>query len=520
MNILEIEDIIKGLPDNRLVQEAQAPTGRLPQFLVVSEIQRRADMRRRFQSQQEQPKGTVAQQILSGGIGSLPQPSFTPPSPVAASAAPPPSALAGAGEAPIKMSGGRLTPYVDWRSNLPPSLRDGRGLLDFGDPNLDAVAAQAGAPTAASPEANLTLDPAQFTPELGSLLSPETIAFLENQPAAPASVASAQPATQEQGANESTDVQELSATARDVGTLLENPLFSGLRESNAEAPDFSSYSTALRDLQGQTSPVVDYSSFIKANKEAAKRYADEYSSLGDIYMAEAEKEAESIRAQAKKDALTAALMQIGAGVAAGDISSGLSGAATSVQAALSQAGKEALAERRAGRLSGREAAESARRLGIGAEQTALELGARGEEARVAGEAQDILREVDIATRLAELGLQESRYASDAANREIQAKRDMAISLFSSINNMKEQGRLTDRAVIGAISEYVKTAVGELVGGDPETERRKAIREAINLYGDYLRPGQSQRILEALEISAGAAPQGTESDESGFGAEDA
>jgi hypothetical protein len=71
MNILEIEDIIKGLPDQSLMQEAQAPSGQVPQFLVVSEIQRRADMRKRYQSQQEQPQGTVAEQIVQGGIMGL-----------------------------------------------------------------------------------------------------------------------------------------------------------------------------------------------------------------------------------------------------------------------------------------------------------------------------------------------------------------------------------------------------------------------------------------------------------------
>ena len=38
MNILEQEDIIKGLPDAALMKEASAPSGQVPQFLVVSEI--------------------------------------------------------------------------------------------------------------------------------------------------------------------------------------------------------------------------------------------------------------------------------------------------------------------------------------------------------------------------------------------------------------------------------------------------------------------------------------------------
>ena len=75
MNILEIEDLIKGLPDQALMQEAQQPSGRMPQYLVVSEIQRRGDMRKRFQAQQQgQDRGTVAQQILQGGVQERPAP--------------------------------------------------------------------------------------------------------------------------------------------------------------------------------------------------------------------------------------------------------------------------------------------------------------------------------------------------------------------------------------------------------------------------------------------------------------
>ena len=45
MNIIEQEDLIKGLPDQALFQQAQNPNSQVPQFLVVSEIQRRTDMK-------------------------------------------------------------------------------------------------------------------------------------------------------------------------------------------------------------------------------------------------------------------------------------------------------------------------------------------------------------------------------------------------------------------------------------------------------------------------------------------
>lgn len=74
MNILEVEDMVKGLPDQALFKEAEQPSGQVPQFLVVSEIQRRTDMRKRYQEQQPN-KGTVKDQIVQQGImGIMPQP--------------------------------------------------------------------------------------------------------------------------------------------------------------------------------------------------------------------------------------------------------------------------------------------------------------------------------------------------------------------------------------------------------------------------------------------------------------
>jgi len=89
MNILQQEDLIKGTPDDLLVQEAQNPSGAVPQFLVISEIQRRQDMRQRFAAEEEQPQQTVADQIVSGvspqqqGIAALP-PQMPPQAPVGA----------------------------------------------------------------------------------------------------------------------------------------------------------------------------------------------------------------------------------------------------------------------------------------------------------------------------------------------------------------------------------------------------------------------------------------------------
>lgn len=71
MNIFEQEDVVKGMPDQRLMMEVQRPSGSVPQYLVVSEIQRRADMRKRFAAQQTTPSTTVKDQIVSGGIAAM-----------------------------------------------------------------------------------------------------------------------------------------------------------------------------------------------------------------------------------------------------------------------------------------------------------------------------------------------------------------------------------------------------------------------------------------------------------------
>ena len=71
MNILDKEDYVKGAPDEALIQLAQMPTEEIPQFLVVSEIQRREKMRADYAAKQQTPQGTVTDQVIQQGIASL-----------------------------------------------------------------------------------------------------------------------------------------------------------------------------------------------------------------------------------------------------------------------------------------------------------------------------------------------------------------------------------------------------------------------------------------------------------------
>ena len=73
-NIIQMEDDIKGMPDQTLQMLARQPSSQVPQFLVVSEIQRRTDMRKRFEAQKQQPQGSVSDRIVDEGLASLAPP--------------------------------------------------------------------------------------------------------------------------------------------------------------------------------------------------------------------------------------------------------------------------------------------------------------------------------------------------------------------------------------------------------------------------------------------------------------
>lgn len=72
MNIVQLQDMLRGIPDNRLQTEMQTPSGAVPQYLVLSEIVRRDKAR---SSSAEMPKTTVVEDLMnqaqSAGLGAL-----------------------------------------------------------------------------------------------------------------------------------------------------------------------------------------------------------------------------------------------------------------------------------------------------------------------------------------------------------------------------------------------------------------------------------------------------------------
>lgn len=73
MNLLQIQDALKGLPDEELRQEMMQPTGMVPQYLIMTEMQRRKTMREEYNAQ-PQPRTTVADDMRQEmGLGGLQQ---------------------------------------------------------------------------------------------------------------------------------------------------------------------------------------------------------------------------------------------------------------------------------------------------------------------------------------------------------------------------------------------------------------------------------------------------------------
>jgi hypothetical protein len=73
MSIVQQEDELKGVPDDRLVAEMQNPSGMFPAYLVFTEINRREELRSRFADEQARmPTTSMAEeavaQMMNGGM--------------------------------------------------------------------------------------------------------------------------------------------------------------------------------------------------------------------------------------------------------------------------------------------------------------------------------------------------------------------------------------------------------------------------------------------------------------------
>ena len=75
MNIIKLQNMLRGAPDDALINYVQNPQGEVPSYLVLSELQRRKDTRAKYQAEQA-PESSVAEDLTQpaqsqGGLAAL-----------------------------------------------------------------------------------------------------------------------------------------------------------------------------------------------------------------------------------------------------------------------------------------------------------------------------------------------------------------------------------------------------------------------------------------------------------------
>ncbi len=68
-NLVELSNQLEYVPQEQLVQMSQDPNSMFPSFLVLSEIQRRTQMKKMYEAQQPKPQTTVAEEVVQEFAG-------------------------------------------------------------------------------------------------------------------------------------------------------------------------------------------------------------------------------------------------------------------------------------------------------------------------------------------------------------------------------------------------------------------------------------------------------------------
>jgi hypothetical protein len=151
MNIVQLQDLLKGLPDNRLKQEMDQPSGTVPQYLVLSEIVRRDKMRTTGMAQS--PTTTVVQDVMN----QQPGPQAMPPEEMPQEQAPQGYASGGFISAADAMGGAGVRGFTPPAPKQPPMFGPNYGGPGMFTPNT--------APKAPTPMTNNNFNLSQPQPQ-------------------------------------------------------------------------------------------------------------------------------------------------------------------------------------------------------------------------------------------------------------------------------------------------------------------------------------------------------------------
>ena len=77
MSLYDLSKDLENVSDQNLMQMAQNPAAMYPQFLVLAEVQRRNQVRQRYETElakQQQPQTTVSDEVMMEFAGQSPMP--------------------------------------------------------------------------------------------------------------------------------------------------------------------------------------------------------------------------------------------------------------------------------------------------------------------------------------------------------------------------------------------------------------------------------------------------------------
>lgn len=175
MNLIEIAEDLKDVPDQYLMQEIQQPTGNFPSYLVVSELSRRKRMREKVAK--EMPTQTVAEELAT------PQPQMPPQMPQGM----PQAGLMAMPQAQTELAAQDAMGTTPPEMMMPTQQMAGGGMVSFKQGG-DVIRAFNGLPEGMFPEAPsdsdgpglpsvIEKDPSRFIPGISGMLAPSTIYF-------------------------------------------------------------------------------------------------------------------------------------------------------------------------------------------------------------------------------------------------------------------------------------------------------------------------------------------------------
>lgn len=427
MNIIEAEDMVKGLPDQVLFQEAQFPSGRIPQFLAVSEVQRRQDMRQRFQAQQAgQQQPTVKDQILQGGIAAAggPPPQIQPP-PMAPPMAPPmqpqPPVMAAAGG----MMPSRVSDAIG--SALAPAPSESQSSLPSTGPSRDTVIRKVKELVSQGREMDALvllrqygISPSEVSMATGGM-TPGGIVYMDEGGTAP----------NDPGANM---LANMLSRVRPAFETIRGILPAPAGVSAADLEKFKPTREQIFDPEFERRRNAQ----LEEMKQMGIARKAEDIAAAERYLKEAEAPIQAAQDEARQAAISSTLMRLGAGLAAGKPEEGLAAAAQGVEQTMGRAREVAAAERRAARQDYRSAEREA---------------VRGQRAMAdqafAMQAQNITNDENKQIQLIN---SQQQFAQWAFTQQIQAGRDQRAAFENALNLSIGISKTIDETIRSEIKE--------------------------------------------------------------------